>query len=88
MKEDHANARYLADSLQQLGYRITYPVDINMVYATATESAKSIGLYAEKLAAAGIVVTRTQDATVRLVTHLQVPRPAIDALLAMLREPL
>lgn len=89
LHEDHANARYLAERLAALpGIQIDLAaVQINLVWFGLPPSFDSNALMA-RLAAAGIKANPPEDGRMRLVTHWQVDRAAIERMLAAIADSL
>jgi threonine aldolase len=81
LAEDHANAGVLADGLRTLGLSVTTP-ETNIVYVDIP--ARHLEPLAEHLASRGVRASLTPRT--RLVTHLDVPRPKIDAALQAFRD--
>lgn len=81
LAEDHANADYLAAGLRALGLEVA-PPQTNMVYVDIPP--RHIEGLNSHLRGRGILASVT--ARTRLVTHLDVPRPKIDAVLVAFRE--
>jgi threonine aldolase len=81
LAEDHANAGVLADGLRTLGLSVTTP-ETNIVYVDIP--ARHLEPLAEHLASRGVRASLTPRT--RLVTHLDVPRPKIDAALQAFRN--
>jgi threonine aldolase len=81
LRDDHANAQYLADKLHALGWSVTAP-QTNVVYVDiplALIAALKAHLARQRVLAS--VAPRT-----RLVTHLDVSRAQLDAVLQVFRE--
>lgn len=85
--EDHANARYLAQQLAAIpGITVdSDDVHINMVWFALPASVDSDGLTAA-LAAEGIRANGPYGGKMRLVTHWQVDREAIDRTVAVIQS--
>ncbi|MGE5625011.1 MAG: low-specificity L-threonine aldolase [Bacillota bacterium] len=81
LAEDHANAKALAEGLAGLPGLSLDPklVQTNMVFASLAEPSK-IGALAEHLKKSGIAILANPN--LRLVTHLDVSRKDIDAVVA------
>ena len=77
LAEDHANAERLAKGLAQLGLKVD-PVQTNMVFAAVPPD--SVAPLKRHLEEGGIKVLA--GPRLRLVTHLDVDRAAIDRALA------
>jgi threonine aldolase len=78
LAEDHANAERLAKGLAALGLRVD-PVQTNMVFATIPKD--SVAALKKHLDASGVVAL--VGPRLRLVTHLDVDRAAIDRAVAV-----
>lgn len=78
--EDHANARYLADRLEEIeGLRVLRErLDINMVFFTLPETVISEEALVAGLLEAGIKVNGTEDGEYRFVTNHGVSRADIE----------
>jgi threonine aldolase len=85
LHEDHANARYLAERLAALpGVRVDLDaVQINLVWFELPSSLDVPALM-QRLEAAGVKANPPEDGRMRLVTHWQVDRAALDRILAAL----
>lgn len=81
LAEDHANAAHLADGLRTLGLAVEFP-QTNILYLDIPPA--HVSPLAQHLSRLGI--RAAIGARTRLVTHLDVPRPSIDAALAGFRE--
>ncbi|GAA61415.1 low specificity L-threonine aldolase [Pseudoalteromonas sp. BSi20652] len=82
LKDDHANARYLAQQLSQIsGFTVDMSNTTNMVYATYTSSI-NIEEIAEALKQQGILFSPSKQ--LRLVTHLDITRKDIDTFITAL----
>jgi threonine aldolase len=79
--EDHANATLLADGLRELGLEVSVP-QTNIVYVEIP--ARHVNALSEHLLRRGI--RASIGSPTRLVTHLDVPRPKIEAALQAFRE--
>ena len=76
LAEDHANAEHLAAGLRGLGFEVQ-PPQTNMVYMDIPpQHAAGLGAHLERSGILATVKPRT-----RLVTHLDVGRPKVDAVL-------
>ena len=78
LAEDHANAERLAKGLAALGLKVE-PVQTNMVFAAVPK--ESVAGLAAHLEANGVLALAA--ARLRLVTHLDVDRAAIDRAVAV-----
>ena len=76
LKDDHANARYLAECLSSLeGFNVDMSNTTNMVYASCDEDFNIVDI-AEKLKQQGVLISPSKQ--LRLVTHLGITRKDID----------
>jgi threonine aldolase len=80
LAEDHANAALIAEGLRELGLTVD-PPQTNIVYVDIP--AGHVTALAEHLSRRGI--RASIGARTRLVTHLDVPRPRIDAAIEAFR---
>lgn len=71
LAEDHANARFLADGLTELGCRVIAP-ETNIVIFDAP------GGFVEAMERRGVELSDTPDGRVRAVTHLDVGRSEVE----------
>ncbi|QUJ70562.1 low-specificity L-threonine aldolase (plasmid) [Photobacterium sp. GJ3] len=85
LKEDHENARYLAEQLNTVPGFSTKPalVDTNIVFAKLHETIEPKAL-AEILKSKGILISAGNP--MRFVTHLDVSREDIDHLITSLKD--
>jgi threonine aldolase len=81
LAEDHANAEHLAQGLRAAGYAVT-PPQTNIVYVDL--ASEEIGALSEHLNQCGILATLAPRT--RLVTHLDLNRAKIDAVIRVFRE--
>ena len=81
LAEDHENAEYLAQGLRAAGYLVAAP-QTNMVYVEI--AAEEVGALSQHLDQRGILATVAPRT--RLVTHLDLSRAKIDAVIAAFRE--
>ncbi|MBV7297737.1 low-specificity L-threonine aldolase [Enterovibrio paralichthyis] len=88
LKEDHDNARYLSEKLGAIpGFNtFIYPVQTNIVYADVAPHI-NIHAIARTLKDKGILISPGHKA-MRLVTHMNVSRDDIDALLSAIEQQL
>ena len=76
LKDDHANARYLAECLSSLeGFNVDMSNTTNMVYAYCDEDFNIVDI-AAKLKQQGVLISPSKQ--LRLVTHLGITRKDID----------
>jgi threonine aldolase len=76
LAEDHANARFLAESIAGLkGLEIEMAnVQTNMVIADVAQSGRSQGEILRLLSDGGVLLTPERHSSIRAVTHLNVSR--------------
>ena len=90
LREDHANARLLADGLRRLpGLRLDREeVQTNILFATLVADAPTPREFVATLRERGILVSapRGESRTLRLVTHYGVTREDIETTLAAVEE--
>jgi threonine aldolase len=86
LKEDHARARILGETLKALPYvESLLPVDSNIVIFTLTNQMKSDDLVL-KLKKEGIVSTGFGKQTIRFVTHLDFTDAMLDKTIRVLKQ--
>jgi Threonine aldolase len=86
MKEDHENAKYLGEKLEELGFTMTAPIETNMLFVNSQSLGLSMSKLAEHLKTNHqIVLLPGSEWDTRIVVHLQTPRHAIDLLLEGIR---
>lgn len=80
LKDDHANAKRLAEGLATVRGLAVNPADVetNIVYIQVDASLGSAREFCERLSARGVRVLPTGPRTFRAVTHLDVTREQID----------
>ena len=79
LSDDHGNARYLANKLNELnGFSVDMSNRTNMVYASYS-GGTNISKIANELAQKGILISPSKQ--LRLVTHLDITREDIDTFL-------
>jgi threonine aldolase len=81
LAEDHANAEYLAAGLRALGLRVMPPQTNIVQVDIPPQHVQGLKAHLEQRGILATVRPRT-----RLVTHLDLPRPKIDAALQAFRE--
>ena len=82
LKDDHANARYLAECLSSLeGFNVDMSNTTNMVYASCDEGFNIVDI-AAKLKQQGVLISPSKQ--LRLVTHLGITRKDIDTFISAL----
>lgn len=88
LKEDHDNARYLANQLETIpGLRVDRErLDINMVFVRFDESVYLPTDYVTKFLERGIKVGDLRQGELRLVTHHGIRPEDIDRVVSMFRE--
>ena len=81
LAQDHANAEFLAGGLRAMGLRVE-PTQTNMLYVgIPAPQAAGLKMYLEQRGILATIAPRT-----RLVTHLDLPRAKIEAVLQAFRE--
>ena len=85
LKEDHENAKYLADKLQQIDeIEVDYTsLDINMVFIKSTIDFVQLGEYLYKK---GIIITGSKGKRTRIAVHNDITRKNIDQLVEYVKE--
>lgn len=83
METDHENARFLGESLEKLGLRLTRRVDTNMVWAEMPCTGDELQMAVAKR---GLRVFGGDDKEMRFVIHSQTPRKAVEELVAGIRD--
>lgn len=79
LSEDHASARFLAERLCAItGVSLLHPVETNMVFIQWRQGPDAATL-SNRLRERGILTLPGAGRTMRLVTHLDAPRPLIEA---------
>lgn len=87
LADDHANARHLADGLSSIkGLSLVFPVQTNMVFVRIDPALGSAQHFSDALRERDILTLTAGPDRMRLVTHLDVPRVAIDRLIAAFAE--
>lgn len=82
LKDDHANARYLAKCLSSLeGFNVDMSNTTNMVYASCDKDFNIVDI-AAKLKQQGVLISPSKQ--LRLVTHLGITRKDIDTFINVL----
>lgn len=85
LAEDHENARFLADSIANLGFGIDLStVETNIVVFDVSPLQLSIGNFVEELKARGIKANQFGAEKVRMVTHYGITRDDVEHTAAML----
>ena len=81
LAEDHENATFLADGLRDLGLTVSVP-QTNIFYVEVPAGrVESLGTHLLQRGVRASISAHT-----RLVTHLDVPRPKIEAALRAFRD--
>jgi threonine aldolase len=81
LAQDHANAEFLAEGLRAMGLRVE-PTQTNMLYVgIPAPHAAGLKMHLEQRGILATIAPRT-----RLVTHLDLPRAKIEAVLQAFRE--
>ena len=85
---DHANARFLAHELAQFpGIKIdAAKVVTNILFFDVTGTGMAAHEISKRLAAQGVLANATNQATIRMVTHLDVDRAGCEHAMKILRE--
>ncbi|MCK5388499.1 MAG: threonine aldolase, partial [Candidatus Izimaplasma sp.] len=85
LKEDHENAKYLADKLHQIDeIEVDYNnLDINMVFIKSTIDFVQLGEYLYKK---GIIISGYKGKRMRIAVHNDISRENIDLLLECIEE--
>ncbi|KAJ3315499.1 Threonine aldolase [Boothiomyces sp. JEL0838] len=76
--KDHIKAKYLANQLQQMGYKLTKKCDTNMVWIDMDVFGLTCNDLEEALGKEGILVFGGSSSEMRLVVHSQITDQAID----------
>ncbi|HEV3219350.1 MAG TPA: GntG family PLP-dependent aldolase [Candidatus Acidoferrales bacterium] len=87
LHEDHANARYLAEELAKIqGIKVDLAtVETNIVIFDVSGMKRTAAELAEELGKRGVLCGPTDKYSVRMVTHCDVDRAAIERALEILR---
>ncbi len=87
LHEDHANARRLATGVAEVVPGSVDPaaVETNIVFADVADTGYDVLTWVERLAAEGVLVT-TVGGRVRMLTHVNITGPEIDAALGAWRR--
>ena len=87
LHEDHANARVLAEGVEEIlpGTVDLAAVQTNVVFVDISASGRSSATWADQLAAEGVLVTKP-DGRIRMLTHVNVGSGDITAALAAWRR--
>ena len=80
--DDHANAKYLAEGLVNLGYNVKIDDVESNIVVVPVENSKA---FQQDLADQGILVTVLSDQLSRFVTHANVSKSSIDEALVRIR---
>ncbi|MCD5410212.1 MAG: low-specificity L-threonine aldolase [Clostridiales bacterium] len=88
LKEDHGNAKYMADLLSKIeGIEIIWDrLDINMVFFKIEDGLIEEEKLVNRLLERGIKVNGMEDDEYRFVTHLNTSRESIDKLCSIVKE--
>jgi len=79
LREDHANARALAERLSAIsGVSIAFPVETNMVFVDLGAGLPAAAELCDRLRSAGVLCLPTGPRRIRLVTHLDVSARACE----------
>lgn len=82
LREDHANARVLADGLRGLGLSVLNRVETNMVYWQHPEMSRLLS----ELQTEGVLASEVRPGVARCVTHLDVGVEDVKRLLDLLKK--
>lgn len=78
LAEDHANARRLAEILQECGFRLTFDaVATNMVFVEIPQRITAPDALVQALKAEGVLVNAPRGRRLRFVTHVDAPAAVI-----------
>lgn len=90
LAEDHANARRLAEGLDELPGLALHPADVetNIVMMDLTQQAPPTGVLLERLRAEGVLLFAFGPRRLRAVTHLDVSQQQIEAAISAFRRAL
>lgn len=89
LAEDHANARRLAEVLQEAGLKLDCPpgeVETNIVFAEIPEALMDAGDFVARWKEEGVLVNPPKDRRIRLITHHDISAGDIEAAGAALRR--
>ncbi len=87
LREDHANARWLAAELARIpGIRITHEVQTNIVIFDVAGTGLSSVEFSRRLKERGVLINGVGPARLRLVTHYDAGRAACERALAAIAE--
>ncbi len=87
LREDHANARWLAAELARIpGIRITHEVQTNIVIFDVAGTGLSSAEFSRRLKERGVLINGVGPARLRLVTHYDAGRAACERALAAIAE--
>ncbi|HXG32050.1 MAG TPA: low-specificity L-threonine aldolase [Bryobacteraceae bacterium] len=87
LREDHANARWLASELARIpGIRITHEVQTNIVIFDVAGTGLSSVEFSRRLKERGVLINGVGPARLRLVTHYDAGRAACERALAAIAE--
>lgn len=87
LKEDHANARWLASELEQIpGIRVTHEVQTNIVIFDVAGTGLTSAEFSRRLRERGVLINGIGTTRMRLVTHYDAPRSACERALAAIEE--
>ncbi|MBU8877933.1 low-specificity L-threonine aldolase [Bacillus sp. FJAT-29790] len=85
--EDHENAKYLSDGLQQInGLQIVNKVETNIIVADVKDLNISSSQFVEKLKENGVLAVAFGPSSVRFVTHYDVSRDDITNALSAINK--
>jgi threonine aldolase len=85
LAEDHANAQRLAAGLTSLGYRVTHPVETNIIIFEPPDQRHPADLTA-RWREQGLLISAVSRGVFRAVTHYGIEAEAIEQVLKILAE--
>lgn len=88
LREDHENARALADGLEPIDRLAVTPPETNIVIADVSALGLTSHEVLEKLKAEGVLASEMGEYAVRFVTHWDVDREDVDAALEAIQRAL
>lgn len=85
LADDHENATYLAEGLQAAGYRVTHPVETNIVIFEQATGTPSPAQRAEEWKAQGLLISPLGGLRFRAVTHYGIEREDLQNALEIIQ---
>jgi len=88
LKEDHDNAKYLANKLNEIeGFSVDMErVQINMIFCKVTRENFDFNNFANKLFEKGIKINTGENGVIRFLTNKDVTREDIDYTIQCIKE--